>query len=271
MKFRLLILFWGLIFPLLASASLPEFQLRMEHEYTVPDAQIFKPYIGIGPDELVDLDFKMWIPIDGESRPADQELVDNAIGLTVEGQVYHTVQIGLNNYARLLSGKRCVEDIQLLNSDPQLLLAKDCSGRVLVYDSSLWHQRFARKIFLSKSLETVVIGGLTYSMVTLLVPIYGADLSPELQTLMKNAMLGLTGVSIFMTQALGGVLRFGQRNQWVNSFYVTPYQVGSLEELSESQLGEIIESAAPSAGDWKVSCKAILNSHIERNLLSKYK
>ncbi|NQY99036.1 MAG: hypothetical protein HRT45_00030 [Bdellovibrionales bacterium] len=266
MLLRVLISFAVLAGPI-SHAETGVFQHRMEHAYTVPQTQIFKPYITQGPDELLDLELVQWIPIDGENYPEGNTLEDNVVGLTAEGRVYHTIQVEGHNYARLLSGHRCISEIQLLNSEPQVLLAEACDGQILLYDSSVWHKTLGLKVFLGKSLETVVLGGLTYLLVGLVAQHTGEAHSPELVRFLERALLGLSGASLLITQTLTGFLRFEKLNNWPDGFKAASTDAKALGGgLTRYQIANLFEQASPDADDWQISCSKVLKYHMDRDL-----
>lgn len=249
-----------------AEQSTEHFQLRMENPYPVNQIQVFKPRISVGPDELIDLEFTQWIPIDEDEYPEDESLTDNIVGLTSDGKLYHTVQLGTDNYARLLSSSRCVAEIQMLRV-PQVLMVRDCENNILVYSAKTWIQNPAIRIALHRSSEFLVYGGLSFAFIQYIVQLNGGDLPAEVQLQMRNWLAGFTGFSLFLIQAAKGLFDLEALNYNPDGLLPTGIVAESLSTLTPNQIRESVEVAQPEASDWKIDCETLLKYHMDRELL----
>ena len=236
------------------TAAGSQFARKIAGPFNLADVQSLDRHTNMGPSYLLDLNFTEWFPLEDYSL-ADTSIQDNILGLTEQNQVYQVVRINGHAVARLLSGKRCIQQIEL--TEPKgVLLARDCSGNLLAFSNSNWSKTPFRQLGIEQGITTVA--GIT----SITLASYFASLSGSAESASMVAAMGF--LSQALAQALIGLIRYGDLNKYPDGFSPIGTSATQLNNLDTREL------ALLPAEDWSVDCNKLLSRHISKDLLEKH-
>lgn len=176
------------------------------------------------------------------------------LGLTPSGRLYQQIRVGQQNFARLLSGGRCIKEFRLL-SQTQELVALSCDGKFLYYDPALWLQSPAKPIVVRRLKQSAVAATLITLTAFGLVYLDPLSNGGPPQPFMALVLAAFGTFAHSQIQIMFGLNEYDWANRHPDGFIQTAHSLNSLDDLKAEHLpGPGIDIR----GHWQTDCAALL-------------
>lgn len=211
MRFSFLVFLFTLSANALATSSAAQtctFALAEKRPIEFKNVEVFRRNNNVGQQQVGDLTFEQWFSVGPFA-----ENVENFIGLTKDGHIYHLVKWNNRTVARLLSGHRIFKEIYL--RDGRILSAENEKKQILFYSPSAWLTS-PKKAVLKHGFLSAVGSAAAISAISFVYPDF---LTMDYAQLVAGSGIGLQTFLLML-------VRYDYLNTFPDGFVETPHLIG---------------------------------------------